>query len=83
MCFNRLTPPRLGNRPPINCEKTLKPNHYSGDGPAATKQFGEYQMNWWVDSVAKAIRPIKADYVSLKLQNEFCEKRTHLLDTQP
>jgi creatinine amidohydrolase len=61
----------------------LNPNHYPGDGSAATKEFGEYQVNWWVDSVAKAIRPIRADDVSLKLQNEFDEKSTHLLDTQP
>jgi creatinine amidohydrolase len=59
------------------------PNHYSGDGSAATKELGEYQMNWWIDSVVKAIRAIKADDVSLKLQNEFYEKSTHPLDTQP
>jgi len=59
------------------------PNHYSGDGSAATKELGEYQMNWWIDSVAKAIQAIKADDASLKLQNEFYEKSTHPLDTQP
>jgi len=59
------------------------PNHYSGDGSAATKELGEYQMKWWVDSVAKAIRAIKADDVSLKLQNEFYEKSAHPLETQP
>ena len=59
------------------------PNHYSGDGSVATKELGEYQMNWWIDSVAKAIHAIKADDVSLKLQNEFYEKSTHPLDTQP
>jgi creatinine amidohydrolase len=59
------------------------PNHYSGDGSAATKELGEYQMKWWIDSVVKAIRAIKADDVSLRLQNEFYEKSTHPLDTQP
>jgi creatinine amidohydrolase len=58
------------------------PNHYAGDGSAATKELGEYQMNWWIDAVVKAIRAIKADDVSLKLQNEFYEKSTHPLDTQ-
>lgn len=58
------------------------PNHYAGDGSVATKELGEYQMNWWTDSVVKAIRAIKADDVSLKLQNEFYEKSTHPLDTQ-
>jgi len=33
--------------------------------------------------VAKAIRAIKADDVSLKLQNEFYEKSAHPLETQP
>jgi creatinine amidohydrolase len=59
------------------------PNHYSGDGSVATKELGEYQMNWWIDSVAKAIRAIKGDDASLKLQNEFYEKSTHPLDTRP
>jgi creatinine amidohydrolase len=62
---------------------TRFPNHYSGDGSAATKELGEYQMNWWIDSVVKAIRAVKADDVSLKLQNEFYEKSAHPLDTQP
>jgi creatinine amidohydrolase len=59
------------------------PNHYSGDGSAATTELGQYQMNWWIDALAKAIRAIKADEVSLKLQNEFYEKATHPLDTRP
>ena len=59
------------------------PNHYSGDGSVATKELGEYQMNWWIDSVVKAIRAVKADEVSLKLQNEFYEKSKNPLETQP
>lgn len=62
---------------------TRFPFHYSGDGGAATKELGEYQMNWWIDSVVKAIRAIKADDVSLKLQNEFYEKSKKPLETQP
>jgi creatinine amidohydrolase len=62
---------------------TRFPNHYSGDGSVATKELGEFQMKWWIDSVVKAIRAVKADDVSLKLQNEFYEKSTHPLDTQP
>lgn len=62
---------------------TRFPNHYSGDGSAATKELGEFQMKWWIDSVTKAIRAVKADDVSLKLQNEFYEKSKHPLDTQP
>ena len=62
---------------------TRFPFHYSGEGAAATKELGEYQMKWWIDSVVKAIRAVKGDDVSLKLQKEFYEKSTHPLDTQP
>jgi creatinine amidohydrolase len=62
---------------------TRFPFHYSGDGSVATKELGEYQMKWWIDSVVKAIRAVKADDVSLKMQKEFYEKSTHPLDTQP
>jgi creatinine amidohydrolase len=59
------------------------PNHYSGDGSAATEPLGKFQMDWWIDAVEKAIRAVKADEVSLKLQNEFYEKSGHPLETQP
>ncbi|HTT19495.1 MAG TPA: creatininase family protein [Candidatus Sulfotelmatobacter sp.] len=62
---------------------TRFPFHYSGDGAPANRELGEYQMKWWIDSVAKAIQEVKADDVSLKLQKEFYEKSTHPLDTQP
>src|SRR5215470_553310 len=62
---------------------TRFPFHYSGEGAAATKELGEYQMNWWIDSIVKAIQQVKADDVSPKLQKEFYEKSTHPLDTQP
>ena len=58
------------------------PNHYSGEGGLARKELGEYEMNAWVDGIAKAIRAVKADQESLKLQNEFYEKAKHPLDTQ-
>lgn len=57
------------------------PEHYAGDGSVATRELGEYQMKWWVDSVSKVIVAIKADDVSLKLQNEFYEKSGHPLET--
>jgi creatinine amidohydrolase len=62
---------------------TRFPNHYSGDGSVATKELGEFQMNWWIETLVKAIRAIKSDDVSLKLQNDFYEKSTHPLETQP
>jgi creatinine amidohydrolase len=59
------------------------PNHYSGDGSAASVEMGQYKMNAWIDGIVKAIRAAKADGESLKLQNEFYEKATHPLDTRP
>jgi len=58
------------------------PDHYAGDGAVATHELGEYQMKWWVDSVTKTLVAIKADDVSLKLQNEFYETSAHPLDTK-
>ena len=58
------------------------PDHYSGEGSAASKELGEYQMKWWIDSLADVIKSVKADDASLKLQNEFYEKAKHPLDTR-
>jgi creatinine amidohydrolase len=58
------------------------PDHYSGDGSVATKELGEWNMKGWVDSIVEALRAVKADDVSLKLQNEFYEKSRHPLDTK-
>jgi creatinine amidohydrolase len=57
------------------------PNHYSGDGSQATLALGEYDMKAWVSDLVTAIRAVKADDESLKLQNEFYEKAEHPLDT--
>ena len=58
------------------------PNHYAGEGSAATKELGQFQMNWWVETLVKSIRAVKADNQSLKLQDEFYEKSKHPLDTK-
>jgi creatinine amidohydrolase len=57
------------------------PYHYSGDGSKATIEQGEADMQSWVNAVVRAIRAVKADDESLKLQNEFYEKSRHPLDT--
>jgi creatinine amidohydrolase len=59
------------------------PNHYSGDGSVATKELGEWNMKNWIGAIVESIRAVKADDVSLKLQNEFYEKSKHPLDTRP
>jgi creatinine amidohydrolase len=57
------------------------PNHYSGDGSAASKELGEFKMKAWIDAIVTSIRAVKADQKSLQLQNEFFERATHPMDT--
>jgi creatinine amidohydrolase len=59
------------------------PNHYSGEGALATKELGTFEMNAWIAAINEAIRAVKADDQSLKLQNQFYEKSKHPLDTRP
>jgi len=58
------------------------PDHYSGDGSVATKELGQWHIDAWISSLVEALRAIKADDTSLKLQNEFYEKSKHPLDTK-
>jgi creatinine amidohydrolase len=58
------------------------PNHYSGDGSAATKELGEFDMKGWEDGIANVIRAVKADQTSLQLQNQFYQDAQHPLDTK-
>jgi creatinine amidohydrolase len=58
------------------------PNHYAGEGAAATKQLGEFDMKAWTDQVVNAIRAVKTDQETLRLQNEFFEKAKHPTDTK-
>jgi len=58
------------------------PNHYAGDASAANKQLGEFDQKTWSKEIAEALKAIKADNVSLKLQNQFFEDAKHPLDTK-
>ena len=49
------------------------PNHYAGNGADANTALGEFDMKARIASVANALRAIKADQVSPRLQNEFFE----------
>jgi creatinine amidohydrolase len=40
-------------------------------------------MKNWTAMIVESIRSVKADDVSLRLQNEFYEKSKHPLDTRP
>jgi creatinine amidohydrolase len=57
------------------------PNHYAGDGSVATKELGEFDMKASAANLANAIRAIKADTVSPRLQDEFFNKAKHPRDT--
>jgi creatinine amidohydrolase len=59
------------------------PNHYGGDASAANTTLGNFDMKTWTNELVTAIRAVKADNESLKLQYEFFEKSTHPLDTKP
>ena len=58
------------------------PDHYAGDGSAATRELGEFDMNAWAKSVADSIRAVKADQVAPRLQQEFFDKTAQPLNTK-
>lgn len=58
------------------------PEHYAGDGAPATKELGAFDMKAWADGIANAIRAVKADQNSLRLQKEFNDKTSHPVDTR-
>ena len=57
------------------------PNHYAGEGAAASRELGTYEAKTWIAGIVQAIRAIKADQESLRLQSEFYERSRHPLDT--
>jgi creatinine amidohydrolase len=58
------------------------PNHYAGHGEAATKELGQFDQNTWSRQIAEALKAIKADSESLKLQTQFFNDAQHPLDTK-
>lgn len=58
------------------------PNHYAGDASFANKELGDYDVKKWIAQLSHAIRAVKADSESLKLQQEFFDKTAHPLDTK-
>lgn len=58
------------------------PNHYSGDGSLAAKALGDYDIKAETTAVADAIRAVKADSESMKLQQQFYEDAKHPLHTK-
>ncbi len=50
------------------------PNQYAGEGSTATKEYGEFQTEYRIASIVKAIKTVKADTKSMELQNEFFDR---------
>jgi creatinine amidohydrolase len=50
------------------------PNHYSGEGEKATREYCEANVAHFVDRLANALKAIKADTRTLELQNEFYDR---------
>jgi len=57
------------------------PNHYAGEGAVASRERGEFEVKTWVNAIVQAIRAVKADQESLRLQNEFYERSKRPLNT--
>jgi creatinine amidohydrolase len=58
------------------------PNHYSGQGELGNVELGAFDQKEWSRQIAEALKAIKADQESLKLQNQFFEDAKHPLDTK-
>jgi creatinine amidohydrolase len=58
------------------------PDHYAGEGAVATKELGEFDMKAATTNIANAIRAIKADQVSPRLQDEFFGRSKQPLETK-
>ncbi|MDB5149592.1 MAG: creatininase family protein [Mucilaginibacter sp.] len=50
------------------------PNHYAGEGAKATPEFGKFIAEHEIANFVKALKAIKADTTTIKLQNEFFDK---------
>ncbi len=58
------------------------PDHYAGDGSVATRELGEFDMKASAANIANAIRAIKADQMSPRLQDEFFSHSKQPLGTR-
>ncbi len=57
------------------------PNHYAGDGSAATAQLGNLVLDATADQLAAMIRAVKADTKVLELQKRFFDESERPLAT--
>jgi len=57
------------------------PNHYAGEGGVASRELGDFEAKTWINTIVQAIKAVKADSESLRLQNQFYEQSKHPLET--
>jgi creatinine amidohydrolase len=50
------------------------PNHYAGEGAKATRQLGQFVTDYIVGSLEKALKAVKADTTTLRLQKEYFDR---------
>lgn len=51
------------------------PNHYAGDGSQATKELGELINERYITQLVQALKAVKADQKTLRLQREFFKRQ--------
>jgi creatinine amidohydrolase len=51
------------------------PNHYARDGAVAAKELGEYDTRTAINDLVAAIKAVKVDAETLKLQQESIKER--------
>lgn len=50
------------------------PNHYAGDGTAATRELGRFITEHIIESLRRSLVALKADTKTIPLQNEFYDR---------
>jgi creatinine amidohydrolase len=50
------------------------PNHYAGEGAVATRELGAVLTEARIQALVRALKAVKADTASLRLQNEFHDR---------
>jgi creatinine amidohydrolase len=50
------------------------PNHYAGQAETATRELGEMLTEQRIESIARALKAVKADTKALELQREFYDR---------
>ena len=60
----------------------MYPNHYAGDASGATTGRGKALLEAAATRLAAALRAIKADQTSPRLQREFFNLQSHPVDTK-